>query len=270
MDINRSGYYKWLQRKERPNRYEEKRIILTNYIKLWHQKHPSYGYHDIATMIRQYDKPSFYYSDHLIHLCCKVEGIKSKVKHYRYKKPGHENISYPNRIKNNWNAKRPLEIIVSDMTVLRNKGINYEWTYFLDTFNNEIISSHLSSKRGDIKPYYQCLDDLLKLIDIKKETAPLILHTDQGTVYSSRAYQKAHSDYNIIRSMSRAGTPTDNPIIESLNGWIKAEMACDFRYWTLDHFPQFMKWYVQYFNTQRPAYSLNYKTPIQYKSDLGF
>ena len=27
--------------------------------------------------------------------------------------------------------------------------------------------------------------------------------------------------------MSRAGTPTDNPIIESLNGWIKEEMKID-------------------------------------------
>ncbi len=29
--------------------------------------------------------------------------------------------------------------------------------------------------------------------------------------------------YNIIRSMSRIGTPTDNPIIESKNGWLKTE-----------------------------------------------
>ncbi|MFV0380935.1 MAG: hypothetical protein ACK5KR_01685, partial [Breznakia sp.] len=52
-----------------------------------------------------------------------------------------------------------------------------------------------------IKPYYKCLDDLLRKLD-KKETAPLILHTDQGAVYNSVAYQEAHKDYNIIRSMS--------------------------------------------------------------------
>lgn len=34
--------------------------------------------------------------------------------------------------------------------------------------------------------------------------------------------------YNIIRSMSRIGTPTDNPIIESKNGWLKKEMYIDF------------------------------------------
>lgn len=28
--------------------------------------------------------------------------------------------------------------------------------------------------------------------------------------------------------MSRGGTPTDNPIIEALNGWIKEELYLDF------------------------------------------
>lgn len=45
-----------------------------------------------------------------------------------------------------------------------------------------------------------------------------ILHTDQGAVYSSRAFCHAHEHYIILRSMSRGGTPTDNPIMEALNG----------------------------------------------------
>lgn len=36
--------------------------------------------------------------------------------------------------------------------------------------------------------------------------------------------EKAHKDYPISRSMSRAGTPTDNPVIESLIGWIKGDL----------------------------------------------
>ena len=31
-----------------------------------------------------------------------------------------------------------------------------------------------------------------------------------------------------VWSMSRIGTPTDNPIIESKNGWLKIEMYIDF------------------------------------------
>ena len=42
-----------------------------------------------------------------------------------------------------------------------------------------------------------------------------IFHTDQGSVYSSVSFNNILNSYTITRSMSRAGTPTDNPVIES-------------------------------------------------------
>ena len=54
------------------------------------------------------------------------------------------------------------------------------------------------------------------------------MHTDQGSVYSSQAFLQGHEHYNIKRSMSRVGTPTDNAIIEAINGWIKEELFLDF------------------------------------------
>ncbi len=50
----------------------------------------------------------------------------------------------------------------------------------------------------------------------------------QGLVYSSKAFSKAHKDYNILRSTSRLGTLTDSLIIKSINGWMKAEIRCDY------------------------------------------
>ena len=46
----------------------------------------------------------------------------------------------------------------------------------------------------------------------------VIFHTDQGSVYASRAFCQAYEHDNLFRPMSREGTPTDNPIIEALNG----------------------------------------------------
>ena len=43
------------------------------------------------------------------------------------------------------------------------------------------------------------------------------------------AYNELIRDTNIVRSMSRAGKPTDNPVNESLNGWIKEELFMDFK-----------------------------------------
>lgn len=70
--------------------------------------------------------------------------------------------------------------------------------------------------------------------------------------------------------MSRGGTPTDNPIIEALNGWIKEELFLDYNLSTAEDVPSLLDEYVEYFNHKRPAAALNYKSPVQYKTELGF
>lgn len=42
-----------------------------------------------------------------------------------------------------------------------------------------------------------------------------IMHSDQGSVYTSYAYQKSVKEKGITLSMSRKGTPTDNSRIET-------------------------------------------------------
>ena len=57
----------------------------------------------------------------------------------------------------------------------------------MDLFNNEIVSYGLSSVRGDRNTYIYGLEELMQM---KKEYKDLetILHTDQGSVYSSKSY----------------------------------------------------------------------------------
>lgn len=60
--------------------------------------------------------------------------------------------------------------------------------------------------------------------------------------------------------MSQAETPTDNPVNESLNGWIKEKLFIDFD----------LKHSKDYYNYERPSYTLKCKTPIQYKIEAEF
>ena len=105
---------------------------------------------------------------------------------------------------------------------------------------------------------------------MKEQPQPVTLHTDQGSVYSSKAFNDALEEYNIIRSMSRAGKPTDNPIIESINGWIKCEIYSEEWYKRYQTVQEMIEAYVEYYNNTRPAFALQYKSPIQYKTELGF
>lgn len=97
-----------------------------------------------------------------------------------------------------------------------------------------------------------------------------IFHTNQGIVYSSRTFNNILKDFSITRSMSRAGTPTDNPVIESKNGWLKKEMYIDFDINNYNTAQEFIKDIIEDNNSFRPSYALKYKTPIEYRIQSGF
>lgn len=214
MDVNRSGYYKWKYRKLHPSARHTQRIKDVEFIKEESNKHKAHGYRWLAAFLKR--KYGVIMSAEYVYRCRKYAGVICESKHYRYKKPGESSYIYPNLIRNNWNASKPLEIIVSDMTSFYSRGIYYELTLYFDTFNREIVGFGLTDRRGDAKPYFEGLEQVIGLIKEKEQTNLSTLHTDQGSVYSSEVLNKLLTNNNIIHSMSRAGTPTDNPIDESL------------------------------------------------------
>ena len=70
--------------------------------------------------------------------------------------------------------------------------------------------------------------------------------------------------------MSRIGTPTDNPIIESKNGWLKKEMYIDFNQEDFETVEDYINAIIYDHNYLRPSYALNYKTPIEFRILSGF
>lgn len=105
----------------------------------------------------------------------------------------------------------------------------------------------------------------------------MVLHTDQGSVYSSMAYNELIKDTLIVRSMYRAGKPTDNPVNEALNGWIKEELMIDYQIdkcRSRDEVKNVLENYMEYYNKQRPCFAIGYDTPMNYrkryyKGELG-
>ena len=97
----------------------------------------------------------------------------------------------------------------------------------------------------------------------------MILHSDQGSVYASKAFNDLLPMYGIVRSMSRAGTPTDNAAMEAINGWIKAELFSDLHVTGNRSVPDEIDDYIVFFNERRPAYALNYLTPKHFRESFS-
>jgi len=215
------------------------------------------------------------FSAWLCHQCCKELKIRSEARKHWFKKAGEEHILYPNLLQGNYSAARPFEKVCTDTTILTYQGKLYDWNIFIDLFNNEIISYDFRLSGGarggtGTKNHLQALNKFQEEKEKRgyKDLAT-ILHSDQGIIYTSRAYN-ARLHYTIKRSMSRIATPTDNPVIESINGWIKDELNIDFDMTHTKDIHKLIHDYVKYYNNSRLACALEYKSPIQYRTELDF
>ena len=262
MGVSRSGYYKWKNR-GKPKAEDKKQQVIKLVAEV-HKEHPSHGYRWVCAYIRINLGVTF--SENYVYKAFRYLGIKAETKHKKKYRPREIKDKYPNLIFSTWETvDRPRQVIVSDMTVLKTYWVYVEVTFYFDVFTKQILSWKMTNQRGLRNQYIEGLEDIVKLLRGCRE--PTILHTDQCSVYASIAYNELIKDTNIVRSMSRAGKPTDNPVNESLNGWIKEELYVDFgieniRY--VDRLIEVIRAYVDYYNEKRPSYAIGYDTPDNY------
>nr|MCR5099827.1 integrase core domain-containing protein [Butyrivibrio sp.] len=152
------------------------------------------------------------------------------------------------------------------MTAFKFLYFYFEVTFYFDAFTKEILTYKVAARKGDRNQYIDGLEDVKGILKGQKE--PVVLHTDQGSVYASMAYNELIKDTVIVRSMSRAGKPTDNPVNESINGWMKEELYMDFKIDDCrrrEEFMEVLEKYVDFYNKHRPCYAIRYDTPENYR-----
>ena len=261
MGVSKSGFYKWKSRDITARSVT--RAYVVGLVEAIHAEHPSHGYRWVNAYIRlNYGEE---YSDNYIYKAFRYLGIQAKTSHRAKSRKKTCTTAYPNLIFSTWETvDRPRQVIVSDMTAFTVYRVYYELTMYFDVFTKEILSWELTNKRGNRDQYIDGLKTVIALLGDLNLPDPTIIHTDQGTVYSSVAFNDLLKNKNIERSMSRAGKPTDNPVNESLNGWIKEELFVDFRLDQSNDVYETIQNYVWYFNNQRPCYSIGYDTPANY------
>ena len=238
MDVSKSGYYKWRFRRGKLNRYEQDRQLLTSFLCEQHNKHLSYGYHMLAKAV--FEATGWVFSHNLAHKCCKQAGIRSQARKCPYKKPGEEHVKFPNEVKGNWNAKRPIEIVVSDMTIFKNNGRNWEWTLLVDTFNNEILAHQATPIQGNTKPYYHCLEQL-KQLDLTGLDVSSITNTEsmfdgtqlESIICSESDYDRYVKEGNLSADTKRNAVTIPDGDVDG-NGKVDEDDIAEIRQYVVD------------------------------------
>ena len=223
--VSRSGYYKWKKRGQEPNQYQLSQQILDREILLLHEEHPSSGYRALNARLRI--KTGWIVCDLSVLRSMQRLHIRSKTRQtHPSLTVGTENPKFPNILNRQFGVKQPLTHIVTDITQFRYQKQTYYFVCYLDLFNNEILEWNV---RTD-ETMQLILSPLRRLLKRKKmsKDCPMLLHSDQGSQYSSAGFHSLLKLYNVTQSMSRAGTPHDNAVMESIFGWFKEFLRAEY------------------------------------------
>ncbi|WFB56789.1 IS3 family transposase [Paenibacillus sp. BR1-192] len=249
--LSRSTYYRWKDAYENPC----KDHMVEKIRELCSQHKFRYGYRKITALLRMERK----INHKRVQRIMQREGLQCRVKVKKRKPTGQPAYIAEHLLKRQFAADAPMQKLVTDITYLPFGGKTLYLSSILDLFNGEIVAYSISDKQdtGFV------LDTLGQLPALPGT----MLHSDQGSVYTSQAYQEAVKGKGITMSMSRKGTPADNAPIESFHSTLKSEtfylegLTCT----TTAIVEQTIRDYITYYNSIRIQTKLNNQSPFHFR-----
>ena len=258
LNIYPNAYYNY--RKHRKADYcAHKAEVQTQIQEIYHAHHGVDGYRSMKVYL---ERKGYFYSPTTIHKYMNTElGLHSIV---RPKKPGYKQCKphkrFDNKLKLDFTADEINQKWCTDFTYLflANHDVRYNCA-IIDLHGRSVIASitdrSISSDLA-IRTLQKALNSQPK---IKGE---LILHSDQGSQFTSKAFVEFCESVHVTQSMSKAGYPYDNAPMERYFNTLKHECINlhEFKteeslYQTVEEFA-----YVEY-NYVRPHSFNNYATP---------
>ncbi|WP_095205971.1 IS3 family transposase [Paenibacillus sp. O199] len=251
LGIARATYYRWKAAVEmkRPDPTVEKVIQLCTQHKF------RYGYRKITALLRS-EGPINHKRVQRIMQC---EGLQCRVRIKKRKTTGQPAQPAEHLLKRKFHAEAPLQKLVTDITYLPFGNKMLYLSSILDLYNGEIVAYSIADKQDT------CL--VLDTLNQLPERSNMLLHSDQGSVYTSQNYQAVVKGKGIIMSMSRKGTPADNAPIESFHSTLKSETFYleDLMSTTTAIVEQTVRNYITYYNSIRIQTKLNNQSPMDFR-----
>lgn len=173
---------------------------------------------------------------------------------------------YPNLIKD-FIPDAACQLMVSDITYLPlwiNEQGEYTFCYLslvTDYYSKEIIGYSVG-KTLETKYTLEALKMALKHYS-KKGFDHLVHHSDRGVQYASYVYTNLLKTHGIVISMTESGNPKDNAVAERINNTIKNELLKGMEFYTINDLKKALHLAIEFYNNERPHWSLEGMTPKQ-------
>lgn len=178
-----------------------------------------------------------------------------------------DNLLRDERGKHHFKASAPNELWVTDVTEFRIPAGKSYLSPVIDCFDGMPISWAISTSPSAEMANSSLLGACSQLKEGEHPTG----HSDRGCHYRWPGWIGICDEHGIVRSMSRKGCSPDNARAEGFFGRLKIEFFYG-RDWSgvaLDEFADMLDAYLRWYRDVRLKSDLGYKSPMQYRRDLG-
>ncbi|WP_267283146.1 IS3 family transposase [Salmonella enterica] len=260
LDVHPSGFYAWLQQPH--SQREQANQMLTGQIKqFWLESGCVYGYRKIHLDLRDTGQQC---GVNRVWRLMKRAGIKAQV---GYRSPrarkGEDSIVAPDRLQRQFNPDAPDERWVTDITYIRT---HEGWLYLavvVDLFSRKVIGWSMQPRMTK----EIVLNALLMALWRRNPQKAVLVHSDQGSQYTSYEWQSFLKSHGLEGSMSRRGNCHDNAVAESFFQLLKRERIKKKIYGTREEARSDIFDYIEiFYNSKRRHGSSDKMPPTEYEN----
>ena len=265
LGVTRSGYYDYFRRNQGKTDDPYHRELLEAVREIARASDDSYG---SRRMKKALNALSYLVSRNKARKLMKE--AKVQVKHRKkYKVTTNSNHTQPvfdNVLDRQFDVEQPDQVYVGDITYLWTQE---GWLYLavvIDLYARKVVGWSMGSRMNA----RLVTDALMMAIWQRCPKAGLIVHSDRGSQYASKAYRQLLNAHGFVGSMSRKGDCWDNAVAESFFGSLKQERVQWCHYQTrLEAQQDVLNYITMFYNSYRLHSYLGYVSPNQYEADMA-
>lgn len=217
LSVNEKGYYKWLRNGDKPKKWQD---LLVEIHRILDEDPDNDNYGADRMLIALTQKG----------IQTSLSSVRRALRNGNLMKPSHRSpdgltkadkkaMRPQNLLKQDFTSKKPNEKWLTDITQIPCKDGKLYIAPIFDCFGGEIISLAMDTNMKK----ELCIKALEAAFELRKPKSGVLVHSDAGSQYTSKAYREALGKHHAVQSMSDVGKCYDNARMESFFATLKKE-----------------------------------------------
>lgn len=209
LNVSKSGFYEYLGRRKSKQQIE--REALEGFVLEIFAKHKArYGSRRIK---RELETQGIRVSEKRVRKimlthCLVAKGTTRRYRRQRRIEPGDPRLNLVEQV---FTVPGRNRLWVGDITYIPTQQGFLYLAAVIDAYSRKVVGWSMSTRMCE----NLVIHALEQAVGREQPNPGFIFHNDQGTQYTSRAFQKTLANHGIIQSVSRSGNPYDNDVAES-------------------------------------------------------